>query len=233
MSNKFTVTTRNKDTAELSRLTRVIALHDMWKRQYRNTVSSILEKQGCLDKCSQDGLMKIAFCGVKYIKCVADMERENQRLDPNYQTPFIVKEIGFNLIDSLFGIIGRIKLNNLIKMFPIDKTYDGDKYGCKDYFFTMNALKEKGLDNAVGCDEVFDLMWDYENRDLREVTVFYMSCMSAMYERQTGANMAEKFCEDNGIGTYTMDRENGLLIDNQSGEIAKMSNKPSFMQIVK
>lgn len=45
--------------------------------------------------------------------------------------------------------------------------------------------------------------------------------------------MAEKFCEDNGIGTYTMDRENGLLIDNQSGEIAKMSNKPSFMQIVK
>ena len=231
--DKFTVETGNKDTAELNRLTRVIALHDMWKRQYRNTVSSILEKQGCLDKCSQDGLMKIAFCGVKYIKCVADMERENQRLDPNYQTPFIVKEIGFNLIDSLFGIIGRIKLNNLIKMFPIDKTYDGDKYGCKDYFFTMNALKEKGLDNAVGCDEVFDLMWDYENRDLREVTVFYMSCMSAMYERQTGANMAEKFCEDNGIGTYTMDRENGLLIDNQTGEIRKMSNKPSFMQIVK
>lgn len=28
-------------------------------------------------------------------------------------------------------------------------------------------------------------------------------------------------------------KENGLLIDNQSGEIAKLSNKPSFMQIVK
>lgn len=62
------------------------------------------------------------------------------------------------------------------------------------------------------------------------VTVFYMS---SMYKQQTGVGMAEKFCEDNGIGTYTMDRENGLLIDNQSGEIAKMSNKPSFMQIVK
>ena len=65
------------------------------------------------------------------------------------------------------------------------------------------------------------------------VTVFYMSCMSSMYKQQTGVGMVEKFCEDNGIGTYTMDRENGLLIDNQSGEIAKMSNKPSFMQIVK
>ena len=49
--------------------------------------------------------------------------------------------------------------------------------------------------------------------------------MSAMYKQQTGVGIAEKFCEDNGIGTYTMDRENGLLIDNQSGEIAKMSNK--------
>ena len=137
------------------------------------------------------------------------------------------------MIDVLFGIIGRIKLKNLIKIFPIDKTYDGDKWGCKDYFFTMDVLKEKGLDNAVGRDGVFDLMWDYMNNDLREFTVFYMNCMSAMYKQQTGVGFAEKFCEDNGIGTYTMDRENGLLIDNQSGEIAKMSNKPSFMQIVK
>ena len=149
------------------------------------------------------------------------------------EVPFAVKEAGFNLIDTLFGIIGRIKLNSLIKIFPIDKTYDGDKWGCKDYFFTMDVLKEKGLDNAVGRDGVFDLMWDYENRDLREFTVFYMSCMSAMYKQQTGVGFAKKFCEDNGIGTYTMDKENGLLIDNQSGEIAKMSNKPSFMSVVK
>lgn len=36
--DKFTVETGNKDTAELNRLTRVIALHDMWNRQYHNTV---------------------------------------------------------------------------------------------------------------------------------------------------------------------------------------------------
>ncbi len=97
----------------------------------------------------------------------------------------------------------------------------------------MDVLKEKGLDNAVGCNGVFDLMWDYMNKDLREFAVFYMSCMSDMYKQQSGVSFVEKFCEDNGIGTYTMDRENDLLIDNQSGEITKMSNKPSFMQIVK
>lgn len=193
----------------------------------------MFQKHTSLDDWSQDELMKVALCGVKYIKYVADIERENQRLDASYNTPFVCKENGFNLIDALFGIIGRIKMKNLIKIFPIDKTYDGDKWDCKDYFFTMDILKEKGLDNAVGRDGVFDLMWDYMNKDLREFTVFYMSCMSAMYKQQTGVGMGEKFCEDNGIGTYTIDKENGLLIDNQSGEIAKLSNKPSFMQIVK
>lgn len=231
--DKFTVTTGNKDTAELNRLTRTIKLHDMWNRQYHNTVSSMFQKHKSIDAWSQDELMKVALCGVKYIKCVADIERENKMLDSSYNTPLAVQENGFNLIDALFGIIGRIKLKNLIKIFPIDKIYDGDKYECKDYFFTMDVLKEKGLDNAVGRDGVFDLMWDYENRDLREFTVFYMSCMSAMYKQQTGVGMAEKFCEDNNIGSYRVDRENGLLIDNQSGKITKMSNKPSFMQIVK
>ena len=211
--NKFTVTTGNKDTAELNRLTRTIKLHDIWNRQYHNIVSSMFEKYKSLNEWSQDELMKVSLCGVKYINYAIDIDAINHRLDSTYQTPFEVKQNSFNLIDALFGIIGRIKLKNLIKIFPVDKTYDEDKWGCKDYFFTMDVLKEKGLDNAVGRDGVFDLMWDYMNKDLREFT--------------------EKFCEDSGIGTYTMDRENGLLIDNQSGEIAKMSNKPSFMQIVK
>lgn len=231
--DKFTVTIGNKDTAELNRLTRAIALHDIWNRQYHNTVSSMFEKYKSIDDWSQDELMKVALCGVKYINSAIDIDSANRRLDNTYQTPFEVKQNAFNLIDALFGTIGRIKLKNLIKIFLIDKDYDGGKWGCKDYFFTMDVLKEKGLNNAVGRDGVFDLMWDYENKDLREFTVFYMSCMSAMYKQQTGVGIAEKFCDDNGIGTYTMDRENGLLIDNQSGEIAKMSNKPSFMSVVK
>lgn len=231
--DKYTITTGNKDTAELHRVIRAIMLHDMWNRQYHNTVSNMFQKHKSIDEWSQDKLMKVALCGVKYMNYAIDIDAINYRLDSTYQTPFEVKQNSFNLIDALFGIIGRIKLKNLIKIFPVDKTYDGDKWGCKDYLFTMNILKEKGLDNAVGRDGAFDLMWDYMNKDLREFTVFYMSCMSAMYKQQTGVGMAEKFCEDNGIGTYTMDRENGLLIDNQSGEIAKMSNKPSFMQIVK
>ena len=129
--DKFTVTTGNKDTSELNRLTRLIALHDIWNRQYHNTVSSLFQKHKSLDDWSQDELMKVALCGVKYINYAIDIDAINHRLDSTYQTPFEVKQNSFNLIDAIFGIIGRIKLKNLIKIFPIDKTYDGDKWDCK------------------------------------------------------------------------------------------------------
>ena len=41
----------------------------------------MFQKYKSLDDWSQDELMKVALCGVKYIKCVADIERENQRID--------------------------------------------------------------------------------------------------------------------------------------------------------
>lgn len=75
--DNFTVTTGNKDIAELNRLTRVIMLHDIWSRQYHSTVSSMFEKHKSIDDWSQDELMKVALYGVKYIKCVADIERKS------------------------------------------------------------------------------------------------------------------------------------------------------------
>lgn len=89
--DKFTVETGNKDTTELNRLTRTIKLHDMWNRQYHNMVASMFQKHKSIDDWSQDELMKVALCGVKYINYVADIERENQRLDSSYNTPFAVK----------------------------------------------------------------------------------------------------------------------------------------------
>lgn len=231
--NTFTVTTGNKKETELKEFTRLFALHDLWCRQYYNTVTSIFGKYRKIDDWSQDELMKAALCGVKYMNSVIEIEAVTHRVDNTYQTPFEAKQTAFKLIDALFGIIGRIKLKNLIKIFPIDKDYDGAKWECKDYFFTMDVLREKGLDNAIGRDNVFDLMWDYMNSELRELTVFYMSCMSAMYQRQTGVSFMDKFCEDNNIDSYSVDRENGIIVNNQTGKIAKLSNKPSFMQIVK
>lgn len=130
--NKFTVTTGNKDTAELNRLTRTIKLHDIWNRQYHNTVASMFEKYKSLDDWSQDELMKVALCGVNYIKYVADIERENQRLDASYNTPFVCKENGFNIpvyqeiLDKISEVANAGKMDEVAKMIPKAK-YDTPK----------------------------------------------------------------------------------------------------------
>ena len=94
--DKFTVETGNKDTVELNRLTRVIALHDMWNRQYYSTVSIMFQKHKSIDEWSQDELMKVALCGVKYINSAIEIDAINHRLDSTYQTSFEVKQNSFN-----------------------------------------------------------------------------------------------------------------------------------------
>ncbi|WP_227884594.1 hypothetical protein [Enterocloster citroniae] len=54
-----------------------------------------------------------------------------------------------------------------------------------------------------------------------------------MYKAQTGKGILEKWCEDQGIGTYTINQEKGIIQDNQTGEIHKLSKKPSHLKIVK
>ncbi len=73
-------------------------------------MTSIFGKYRKSDGWSQDELMKSrALCGVKYMNSVIEIEAVTHRVDNTYQTPFEVKQTAFNLIDALFGIIGRIK----------------------------------------------------------------------------------------------------------------------------
>ena len=55
--------------------------------------------------------------------------------------------------------------------------------------------------------------------------------MSAMYKAQTGKGIMEKFFEDRGVPTYTMDRETGIMKNNQTGDIMK-PKKVSHIKIV-
>ena len=55
--------------------------------------------------------------------------------------------------------------------------------------------------------------------------------MSAIYRAQTGKGIMEQFCEDYGIGTYTIDKETGVMRDNQTGDVFK-TQKVSYLHLV-
>lgn len=234
MSSKFTVIKGNSDTTDTNRIMRAIAIHDCWERQYHNSVIQAIEKNKDMKiaEYPQDDLMKISLSGIKYINSIREIRRENERVGTDYVQTLEEAQVVFQLIDAIFTVCGYLTLRNFVTTFPIEKYYKGAKWEEKDYFSTMEGLANMDWDKPIGRDELSELLWDYDNADLRHAYIEFTNAMSAIYRVQTGKGIMERFCEDHGIDTYTVDRETGIMKDNQTGNIIK-PKKVSHLQIVK
>ncbi len=236
MSDKFTViesTDADKDK-EISCTNRIIKLNKLWERQYRNSLLQATQRNKdimAIADYSQEDVMKIAFSGIKYICSWRDVRRENDRLGTGYRQSLEEAQVTFQLIDAIFTVCGCLTLRNFVNTFPIDKTYDGAKWECKDYFSTMEVLSKMDWGKPIGREELSELLWDYDNADLRHAYIEFTTAMSAIYRSQTGKGLAEQFCEDHGIGTYSVDSETGIMKDNQTGDVFK-PKKVSHLHLV-
>ncbi len=234
MDNKFTVinSTDEDKSKEMNRINRIAKLNECWERQYYTALErSCTGRKGKIADLPQDELAKIGLAGIKYIYSMRDVTRENKRLGIDQGRTLAEEQVRFTVIDGIFTILGCLTLKNFVTTFPIDKTYDGAKWECKDYFFTMDVLKKMDWDKPIGRDELSELLWDYENEELRHAYIEFTTAMSAIYKAQTGKGIMERFCEDHGVDTYTMDKETGIMINNQTGDIMK-AKKASHLQIV-
>lgn len=235
MGNKFTVINSTEEDKNKKRdhLYRIARMSELWERQYYTALEkSCTGRTGKISDLTQDELAKIGFAGIKYICSMRDVTRENMKLGIDESRTLAQEQLKFTVIDSIFMILGCLTLENFVITFPIDKTYDGVKWECKDYFSTMEVLFSMDWNKPIGRDELSELLWDYYNADLRHAYMEYTSAMSAIYKAQTGKGIMEKFFEDCGVPTYTMDRETGIMKNNQTGDIVK-TQKVSHIQIVK
>ena len=235
MSNKFTVinSTDEDKLQEMDRISKIAKLNEIWERYFFDMVMRYTEECGTLYKLPQDKLAKVGFAGIKYICSMRDITRENKRLGIDQGRTLAEEKVRFTVIDDIFTILSCLTLRNFVVTFPVEKYYDGDKWEEKDYFYTMDVLKDMDWNGPIGRDKLSEeLLWDYYNADLRHAYMEYTSAMSAMYKAQTGRGLMEKFFEDRGVPTYTMDRETGIMKNNQTGDIMKPQNV-SHIQIVK
>lgn len=234
MGNKFTVIKGNAETEDMNTTMRTIAIHDCWERQYHNFIVQAIEKNKDMKIADypQDDLMKISLSGIKYINSICEIKRENNRLGTGYEPSLDEQKIKFQLIDAIFTVCGYLTLRNFITTFPIEKYYKGDKWGEKDYFYTMEVLKDMDWNKPIGRDELSELLWDYMNDDLQYAHVEFTIAMSAIFRAQTGKGIAETWCDKMGIPTYTVDKETGVMKNNQTGDIMK-PKKVSHIHIIK
>lgn len=234
MNNKFTVieSTDEDKLQEMDRINKIAKLNEIWERYFFDMVMRYTEEYGTLYKLPQDKLAKVGLAGIKYICSCRDVSRENTRLGIDEPKTLKQNQYCFQMIDSIFGVLGCLTLRNFVNTFPIEKSYDGEKWQEKDYFSTMEVLSKMDWDKPIGRNELSELLWDYYNADLRHAYMEYTTAMSAIYKAQTGKGIMERFFEDRGVPVYTMDKETGIMINNQTGDIMK-PKKASHIQIVK
>lgn len=234
MDKNFTVinSTDEDKSKEMDRVYRIAKLNEIWERQYYTALEKACTgRSGMLKDLPQDELAKIGFAGIKYICSMREITRENRKLGIDESRTLAEEQLRFTVIDSIFTILVCLTLRNFVTTFPIDKTYDGAKWECKDYFSTMDVLSKMDWDKPIGRDELSELLWDYDNEELRHAYIEFTTSMSAIYRAQTGKGIMEKFLEDRGVPTYTMDKETGVMKNNGTGDIMK-PKKVSHIKIV-
>lgn len=130
--------------------------------------------------------------------------------------------------DAIICAIGKLTPRQMMNLFPPKKDFDGDRFGCKDYFYTMRAVDEYGLDRKI--ENAFDFIWDYQNDDIARFTVEYLCFAGKLYRQQTGRNMALDGMEAAHI-SYRAITGDGLYMTSYGGSVrVEMPNLPVWRE---
>lgn len=78
-------------------------------------------------------------------------------------------------LKQVMEAIGRLTPEELLRMYPVEKKFNGTRWNEKDYFYTMDKLRCWPADQPLGgANDVACLLWDYQNWDLDEVLIEWM-----------------------------------------------------------
>lgn len=222
MSEKFTVINGDGNKAD----NKQVKLEQLYMKAFSRELATIAAYNDW-NQC-RDHLKRAVFYAVKYY----GLERIDRRHSGESRTLEQVRS-DFSLLEVVKTLMGQLAPGEIMSMFPISKEYDGDKSCCKDYFFTVEKLKDFDMDSPLGDEGLEDFLWSYWNDDLFAFDAVSFSIISNMYRSQTGKGIMEEWCEKQGIDSYSVNQETGTIQNNRTGEISKLSKKPSHLQIVK
>ncbi len=180
----------------------------------------------CGDDTSAEAIQRSVYYGVRA---------------PNLYSRKPTNEHDDYALNSLYRLVmGRIELltpRQLMRVFPVDKRYDGKRWECKDYFYTMNALEQHGMDKPLG-DRAFGILYDYTNPHVSNFTVGMMCMLDRLRLAQGEKGMLESFFESQGqhLTTYSRVEQNGkeYMRNNDTGEMARVARpKPRYLRVVR
>lgn len=147
-----------------------------------------------IEKGIKPYIHRLVYYGVKIVKMMPE---------PNKQTYFNEVLKNFDFAQCVLGLMGELTPREFITIFPIEKKYDGAKYGIKDYFYTMNYIKTLDQDEQLG-DSVLEFLWEYMNWDVNLFNVEIMGYISDFERLKGKPSLMEQFARMNNVPLYRM-----------------------------
>lgn len=184
-------------------------------------------------RCSKDkvysteNIRKMVFYTVKYFTVVDINNYTRNQLE------------GLHAIScEMSELMAAITPADLMTIFPITKTYDGERYQMKDYFSAMEAVNAHGLHEPFKtADNARVLLWEYWNRDIMEYQVKVISIISALNRIETGKGLMEQFIDDQGLDLpvyrkYTDQNGRSFILDENSRSSPMVKSSPKYFKLV-
>lgn len=135
-------------------------------------------------------------------------------------------------------VMAAITPADLMTIFPITKTYDGERYQMKDYFSAMEAVNAHGLHEPFKtADNARALLWEYWNRDIMEYQVKLMSIISAFNQMETGESLLERWIREKDIDLpvhrkYTDQNGNSYMVDGNGRSVPVIKSFPKHIKLL-
>jgi hypothetical protein len=133
-------------------------------------------------------------------------------------------ETEFLIVEAICSMVGVMTPGEFISMFPVAKEFDGEKYERKDYFYTMNYIREFGMNSIIG-ENASEFLMEYWNWDITEFMVYWMEVVSQMHILQGGKDILLEFMEEQGVTPTYMYRDGEYMVDADTGERFKLAPK--------
>lgn len=166
----------------------------------------------------RDNLIKFIFL------CVKKFAKER-----NYNKKYTYEEAEsrLNFMFTVTDLMGGLTPVEFMRLFPIPKEYDGEKYGVKDYFSAIKEVSKYSQDKPIG-DKITEFLVEYYNWDVMEFEVLKLSTISLMRRMEGQKGVFEEFAEQNGLHLQTFYQDGNEMVDSETGErfkIVKPKNK--------
>lgn len=142
--------------------------------------------------------------------------------------------VRFQLSEFILGLLALTTPRRLCRIFPIEKKYDGNRRGTKDYFSTVEMIETHGWDELI--KEPFEFLWDFENAETREYTVNHMGLLSDIRRAQGHPGLLEEWAGQNGIPLYTMHTDTDgrrFIIDQNGRSVPIKLQRPTHLKLIK